>query len=165
MASPVASVHCVSLHTEKPLALAHASLLAQVKFTEKKTFPRNEALDFDIELYKRNTKLVIVLDDKDQHAAPPLAAYMVYTRSHRTILLHKLCVLEKYRRQGVARRLLKCLRRVSDEEGCESIQLWVDEARKPATCLYAAVGFEEKARVNNYYAQGRNGIKMTFDLR
>jgi ribosomal protein S18 acetylase RimI-like enzyme len=38
------------------------SILAQIKRLEKRTFPKEEAMDFDVELKKRNTELIVLLD-------------------------------------------------------------------------------------------------------
>ena len=47
---------------------------------------------------------------------------------------------------------------------CESVYLWVDEARNPAQCLYQDRGYQEIDRVENYYGPGRTGLKMVLHL-
>ncbi|MCJ1299274.1 hypothetical protein MMC08_002066 [Hypocenomyce scalaris] len=139
--------------------------LAEVIRAEKKAFPKNEAFDFDRELRKRNTELICLLDVANADEADILAAYLVHVRIQRTTLLHKICVLKKYRRQGLARKMLRKLRDELKPQGCQEIQLWVDEARKPARSLYANTGFEAVDRVDDYYAPGRTGVKMTLRLQ
>lgn len=139
-------------------------ILAQVVRAEKKAFPKIEVFDFDRELRKRNTELICLLDFANPNEAY-VAAYLVYVRIQRTTLLHKICVLEKFRRQGIARKLLQKLQDELKAQGCEEIQLWVDEARIPARSLYASIGFEEMDRVDDYYGPGRTGIKMALQLQ
>jgi axial budding pattern protein 2 len=86
-------------------------------------------------------------------------------RHRNTALLHKLCVLEAYRRNGIGERLLlHATREKLVNEGCERVQLWVDKSRSPARNLYAKCGFEEKEEVLDYYSAGRTGIRMVLDL-
>lgn len=135
-----------------------------MKHAEKRTFPRTEVFDFDTELKKHNTELVIVLDEALLPNSTALIAYAVYARHKKTVLLHKVCVLEKYRRQGVATRILETQKERLGCRSCESIQLWVDEKRKPAISLYAGLGFMEVDRMEDYYAPGRTGIRMLLSL-
>lgn len=139
------------------------SLLTQVKRAEKKIFARNEALDFALELKKRNTHIAIVLDYSSLSGVAAVAAYLVYARSQKTVLVRKVCTLEDHRRRGIAKALVKMHLNRLKGQGCHRFQLWVDEANVPARCLYASVGFDETDRVEDYYAPGRNGIMMVFD--
>ena len=139
------------------------NLVTQVKRAEKNTFTHNEVLDFDLELKKRNTNLAIVVDRPPAPAVAVVAAYLILARTRKAVLLHKVCVLEDYRRRGIAKALLKMHCDYSMGQGCQRIQLWVDEANTPARCLYSSVGFVEIDRMEDYYTLGRNGIKMVFD--
>ena len=140
------------------------NLLTQVRRAEKRTFARNEVLNFELELKKRNTNIAIVLDQPSLSDVAPVAAYLIYARAQKTVLLHKICTLEDYRRRGIAKALVQMLLNRLKGQGCQRVQLWVDEANVPARCLYGSVGFVEMDRVEDYYALGRNGIKMVFDL-
>lgn len=137
-----------------------SNLLTQVKRAEKKIFARNEMLDFDLELQKRNTNLAIVLDCSSLSGVAAVASYLLYARTQKTVLLHKVCTLESYRRQGIAKALVQMhLNRLKGQK----IHLWVDEANVPARYLYASVGFDGVDRVEDYYCPGRNGIRMISD--
>jgi len=143
-----------------------SNMLDQVKRAERKTFPRDEAMDFDMELKKRNTELIMVLvaqESAEDHELS-LAGYLVYARLHGIALLHKVCVLEGHQRQGIARSMLSGLKEKLQGQGCEKLQLWVDEARKPARALYESMGFKTSDRARDYYGPGRTGIKMVLDL-
>lgn len=141
------------------------NLIASVKRLEKKSFPGSEALDFDTELKKRNTHLVCAIENASVIGEGiSLIAYLVYARMKRTVLLHKLCVLQEHRGNGIGRQMMTWLMVELTKKGCESIQLWVDESRKPARALYASLGFEEVDYVVDYYAPGRAGFKMILHL-
>ncbi|MCJ1234704.1 hypothetical protein MMC14_002667 [Varicellaria rhodocarpa] len=146
---------------------SRSSLLNQIKQAEKKNFPRNEVFDFDMELNKRNTELTVVVDMNAELSGKDcvLFGYLVCTRLPKTAMLSKICVLQGYRRHGVARRMLNDLNARLQSQGCTSIQLWVDEVRIPANRLYQSLGFVDVDRVQNYYAPGRTGLKMKLDLQ
>lgn len=135
-----------------------------VRNAEKRAFPRNEALDFGMELQKRNTDLMIIMAENPTKNTKALVGYIACTRHNKTVLLHKVCVIEAYRRRGVARKMLEMQLKKFKSQGCEKAQLWVDEKRMPARCLYSALGFLEMNLVENYYAPGRMGIQMVLSL-
>ncbi|MCJ1293943.1 hypothetical protein MMC34_005500 [Xylographa carneopallida] len=137
-------------------------LMDQVQKAERKTFPKGESLDIKQESRKANTELMVVLADAGPKKS--IAAYMLYARLHKITLVHKVCVLEDYRRQGLARNLLLRLKDSLQCQGCERLQLWVDEARLPARTLYDSLGFEVVIRAEDYYGQGRNGLQMVLHL-
>lgn len=142
-------------------AISKEKAINLVKNAERRIFPRSEALDFDIELQKRNTNLTIITDST---SPKELVGYTVCSRYKRTVLLHKVCVLKAYRRRGIARRMLDMQMKTFRSQGCEKAQLWVDENRMPARDLYSALGFLEMHRVENYYATNRAGIQMVLSL-
>lgn len=188
-------------------ALSLSDMLAQIKRLEKRSFPKEEAMDFDLELKKRNTELIILVDPNPAQEAitfaidtasreppksllsptlpaieqeeaprssrppaipsPPSAlviAYLLHARSTGVSLLHKVCVAEKYRRQGLARKMLLTLKLKLEKSGCERIQLWVDWKREAAIDLYQSAGFRRVDGARDYYGTGRHGIKMATDL-
>ena len=140
-------------------------LIAQVKQAERKAFPRNEALDFDAELSKRNVELLLVIEDAPMMSQQKVVAYSVVTRTRSIAFLHKLCVLELYRRRGIGIRLLRFSLEKPKRSGCSKMQLWVDERREAAKSLYSKVGFEELERIRDYYAPNRPAIKMVLQMR
>ena len=146
----------------------HANLMTQIQQMEKRAFPRNEALDFNLELKKRNTEMMAVFDRDvrvESEWEGHLVGYALWSRLQKTALLHKVCVAKQYRRRGIARRMLNIVKDRLSRNGCVRIQLWVDEARIPATCLYQSLGFIEVDRVEDYYSPGRTGITMRLDLQ
>ena len=164
----MANVIIQSIHTGKNLRGAKDDLIHQIQHVEKKTFPRREALDFSAELQKRNTDLVILVDDAAMFtpAKPKVVAYMVFVhlKAGNAVLLHKICVDSEYRRRGIARIVLEAQRQRLKKQGCTKIQLWVDEGNVPARGLYKVLGLQEVSMVNDYYSAGRNGIQMLWQL-
>ncbi|KAL9602272.1 MAG: hypothetical protein Q9219_001997 [cf. Caloplaca sp. 3 TL-2023] len=148
----------------RALKLPKESILDQVKLAERKTFPRNEAFDFDTELRKRNAELLVLLDTTDSISNPSLVAYAVYVHTAKVALLHKVCVLEKYRRQGVARRMLVFHHERLARRDCGKVELWVDEDRIAAKQLYESIGFEVVSRVEDYYGPSRTALRMVLRL-
>ena len=157
-----------SLHTGKSLRVVKDELIHQVQHIEKKTFARREALDFSNEIQKRNTDLVIIVDDAGTFtpARPKVVAYMVFVhlKAGNAVLLHKICVDGEYRRQGIAKTVLEGQAERLKKQGCTKIQLWVDEGNVPARGLYRVMGLKEVSTVTDYYAAGRNGIQILLDL-
>ncbi|KAF2872601.1 acetyltransferas-like protein [Massariosphaeria phaeospora] len=133
----------------------------EVAKVEKKTFPSSEAFDFDSELRKKNTSVILVLTNQD---TSELAGYLVYVRTKRLALLHKICVVEHERGKGVGRYLVHSLRDRLEKGGCQSILLWVDEARQPARMLYRSCDFVQIDRCLDYYGPGRTGLKMELSI-
>lgn len=91
----MAAVTCWTLDLSRQLnSASRTDIITWVKIAEKRSFPRNEVFDSDTELTKRNTDMIVILDEKSIPNPKPLIAYSVFTRIQRTALLHKLCVLE-----------------------------------------------------------------------
>lgn len=139
-------------------------ILDRISRVEKKTFPSNEAFGFGEELWRKPNTRVIYATAVNQGGRPAFIAYAVYVRQKGTALLHKVCVIEAYRRQGIGRQLMSYIQERLRKEGCQYVQLWVDQAREPARSLYVRMGFEERETIPDYYAPGRTGIRMVLDL-
>jgi GNAT superfamily N-acetyltransferase len=143
-----------SLSKEKAVAI-----LTTIATLEKKSFPAAEVFDFTPGMLKKaNTRILVVVS---QSAPLSTIAYCVYVRWRRTILLHKLCVSERFRGQGIGKLLMRNVLERAKEERCDVLELWVDQARTVARNLYARSGLREQCVVNDYYGPNRNGIKMS----
>lgn len=138
---------------------SRSEAILAMKRIEKKSFPSSEAFDFDSEMAKKNTFSLVAC--RNATNTLDLVAYLVYCRTKRTTLLHKICVAERYRRKGIAKALVSSLQSKVYDEGSDSIILWVDVERTPAKALYTSFGFKEVDRVENYYGMGRTGLKMS----
>ncbi|KAJ5086336.1 Acetyltransferase GNAT family [Penicillium alfredii] len=139
-------------------------ILAQISRVEKKTFPTNEAFGFGEDLWRKKPNTRVLYATQTEGARSDLIAYAVYVRQKGVALLHKVCVSPSHRRQGVGQQLMSYIQQRLRKEGCQSIQLWVDQAREPARALYLRCGFEEREQIPDYYAPGRTGIRMVLDL-
>lgn len=152
-----------STHFDRRVA---AQLLANTKRIERKTFPTIEVFDFDTELKKRNTHIVYAVgDNPDQKGDACSVAYLVYARTGRTALLHKICVAQRHRGKGVGRQMMTWFLSELNKRGCEHVQLWVDESRESVRALYVSLGFRQVDYVADYYSPGRAGLKMILYLQ
>ncbi|KAF2092362.1 acyl-CoA N-acyltransferase [Rhizodiscina lignyota] len=136
-------------------------MVSKVKSIEKRSFPRSEALDFDAELKKCNTTLLVATLNRESREK--LGGYCVFARVRRDVLLHKICVEEDVRRQGIAYAMIQHVRQTVGQKS-DKIILWVDEARLPARKLYERCGFAELETCLDYYGPGRHGLKMILKL-
>ena len=140
---------------------ARSVVIEQVAKIERKTFPSSEVFDFDAELKKRNTRLMLAVGEG---MPEKVVGYLVYVRVGKLALMHKICVIREESGKGVGRCLILSLRQLLEKGGCDSVQLWVDEARKPARALYDSCGFQQTDRLLDYYGPGRTGLKMQLSV-
>lgn len=124
---------------------------------ERKNLPAIEHFNYDVELKKKNIGLILAFKEGDTEN---VVAYLVYQRMKRLVWLHKLCVVEQEREKGLGRCLIHSLCHKMERGGCQSIQLWVDENRKPARALYASCHFQQVEYRADYYAPGRSGWRL-----
>lgn len=128
---------------------------------ERKVFPAIEHFNYDVELKKKNTGLLLVFKEDDTER---LIAYLVYQRMKRLAWLHKLCVIEQERGRGLGKALINCFRQHMEKGGCSTIFLWVDESRQPARALYKLCGFQQAECRPDYYGPGRTALKLELSL-
>ena len=164
----MATVQCLSTHTANKIEMPRDEAVAKVSLCEKKTFARNEAFNFAIELKKRNLELFVLFDDantlrpRDQE----LVAYAVltYLRPGSAVTLHKICVVPGYRAKGIASELMRILIERLKTRARSKVHLWVDDGNNVARELYHKFGFEQNGSVPNYYAPGRTGVHMILNI-
>ncbi|EUC46860.1 hypothetical protein COCMIDRAFT_91849 [Bipolaris oryzae ATCC 44560] len=128
---------------------------------EKKIFPAIEHFNYDVELKKKNTGLLLAFREDDDER---LVAYLVYQRIKRLAWLHKLCVVEQERQKGVGKALIQRFHHQMGRGGCQTLFLWVDESRQPARALYASCGFQQSERRPDYYGPGRTALKLELTI-
>lgn len=139
------------------------SLLLVVKQVEKKTFPASEVFDFDTELSKKTTFCYCAFY-RAEDDAPILCGYLVYSRSRALTRINKVCVVKSMQGQGVGTFMMQRTLGSLRSSGAHKIDLWVDQSREIAQRLYRSCGFEEGEALQDYYAPGRNGIRMHMEL-
>jgi ribosomal protein S18 acetylase RimI-like enzyme len=138
------------------------AILVTIAALEKKSFPATEVFDFSTSILKKaNTRVLFVVS---QSAPLSAIAYCVCVRWRRTFLLHKLCVAERFRGQGIGKLLMREVLDRAEQEGCDVLELWVDQSRIIALNLYVRSGLEEQCLVSDYYGPGRTGIKMSIQF-
>ena len=141
------------------------ALLLAIKNAEKHTFPTSEQFDFDSEIPKRTTNLYcLYAKGTSNQSNIILYGYVVFLRSKALTRIHKVCVVESMRGQGIGTYMMKKIVTELKKGGADQVDLWVDEARAPARALYTNCGFVEIEKVTDYYGKGRTGIRMKLEL-
>jgi ribosomal protein S18 acetylase RimI-like enzyme len=129
-------------------------IVAVFQSLERRNFPSSEALSVETEISKRNTRLLYA------QSSSVFVGYLIYIHTPSGLRIHKVCVTESFRRQGIASKLIRRVCEVAQMTG-KSVDLWVDEGRIPAMMCYSSCGFEQVGdTVGDYYGPGRNGIRM-----
>lgn len=146
----------------KKLGSGSDSLLISIKQVEKRSFPSNEALDLNTELLKRTTNLYCAFTQIGKKLE--LCGYVIYVRSKLATRIHKVCVVENKRGQGIGKWMLGLVMADLRKGGAGTVDLWVDKSRDIARRLYMTCGFEERETVGNYYSSGRDAIRMETKL-
>ena len=149
------SHHVVSL--QRIPKVDACQMLKAIGSIEKKTFPASEAMKIDTSLLTKANHNVFVLVSADQPHDP--LGYAITAQHRHALLMHKICIAPHHRRSKLGMMLLDHLVCIANKSTCRSIELWVDEAREPARCLYSSAGFGELHHVKDYYGPGRNGVK------
>ncbi len=137
-------------------------VLATIAAIEKKSFPSNEAFSFDAQMLNKHNTRVLYVSDKEANTS--VVAYCVPVRFRRILLLHKICVAERSRNQGIGRYLMAEILNYAEGGGSSGLELRVDPSRVIAVKLYTQAGLSEQCLINDYYAPGRDGIKMSIQL-
>ena len=128
--------------------------LNAIQSLERRTFPSSECLSIVTETSKRNTQLLY------EQSSSEIVGYLIYINTSSGLRIHKVCVAEAFRRQGIASRMVRQVCEIAQKTG-KDVDLWVDEARVPARQCYAACGFTQAGEVVvDYYGPGRNGLRM-----
>jgi ribosomal-protein-alanine N-acetyltransferase len=78
--------------------------------------------------------------------------------------LLNLAVHPDFRGQGLGRRLLGSILRLSRKAQCRKVFLEVREGNQAAMGLYASLGFLPTSRRPSYYSDGSDAILMTLDF-
>ena len=74
--------------------------------------------------------------------------------------IHTIAVVEGFRRQGIAKRLMARLERWAKDQGAKKLLLEMRVGNDEAKPLYESLGYEEISRRKDYYAPGMDAIVM-----
>ena len=75
-----------------------------------------------------------------------------------------LCVAGKYRREGIAKKVMAGLFERLKKEGVKTVFLEVNKENLPAIRLYEVLGFEVYGSRKDYYGQGQDAILQKIEL-
>jgi ribosomal-protein-alanine N-acetyltransferase len=78
--------------------------------------------------------------------------------------IHNVAVIEDYRRQGIARRLIARLERWASDQGAKKALLEMRVGNFEAMPLYQSLGYQEISRRKDYYGSGLDAIVMSKEL-
>lgn len=95
-----------------------------------------------------------------------LAGYgLVFFRRENSIArLYSIAVAPSYRGQGVAGQLLARMETEARARGCDRFRLEVNADNSAAIHLYRRLGFRTFARIEGYYGDGGDALRMQKDL-
>lgn len=94
-----------------------------------------------------------------------VGALMLLTRADtRYARVYSLAVAPQARGQGLGKRLLRAAERWAQQAGCAGMRLEVRASNRIARKLYAAQGYREIARLEGYYDDGMQGIRLQRDF-
>jgi ribosomal-protein-alanine N-acetyltransferase len=74
--------------------------------------------------------------------------------------IHTIAVVEGFRRQGIARRLMARLERWAKDQGAKKFLLEMRVGNDEAKPLYESLGYSEISKRKDYYAPGMDAIVM-----
>lgn len=74
--------------------------------------------------------------------------------------IYSLAVSPKYQGQGLAQRLMASIEQVTQNLGYKSLRLEVSNSNPKARVLYEHLGYMAIAPLENYYADGSDGVRM-----
>ena len=75
--------------------------------------------------------------------------------------IHTVAVVEKFRRQGIAKRLMARLERWAKDQGANEFLLEMRVGNVEAKPLYESLGYREVSVRKDYYAPGMDAIVMS----
>jgi ribosomal-protein-alanine N-acetyltransferase len=106
----------------------------------------------------RNDTFVLIADlDREGAAGSAMCMFSVDERLGR---IASIAVLRRFRRQGIATKLLDECERILAEKGVTKFSLEVETINEPAIALYTSKGYETKGVLQDFYGFGRHAYCM-----
>jgi len=90
-----------------------------------------------------------------------LMAYLFAAWQYLDLHVLKIATLPRYRRGGLARRLMRLAEEHTADRGGESVTLEVRVSNDTAEALYASMGYSQVGRRRSYYRDGEDALLMT----
>jgi [ribosomal protein S18]-alanine N-acetyltransferase len=97
--------------------------------------------------------------------AGAVVGYAVTSRTGDVVDLHRVVVVPRWRRRGVAHALLTAATAAAAEAGAERMLLEVSAGNDVARAFYAAHGFQEIHRRTRYYRDGSDALVLAVPVR
>jgi ribosomal-protein-alanine N-acetyltransferase len=116
---------------------------------------------------------------KEEFAGIPTTRFMSVAQSENTIVGYcavllpaagdpadvlTVAVLPAYRRQGIARELMRQMEQWAKDRGASSVMLEVETFNDAAISLYQSLGYEHISVRANYYGAGQDAYVMSKDF-
>lgn len=90
-----------------------------------------------------------------------LAAYLFCAWQYLDLHVLKVATLPRYRRAGLARRLMEMSEAHAEDMAGESLTLEVRSENRPAITLYESLGYTRRGIRPHYYPNGEDAVIMT----
>lgn len=145
-----------------PVLLTNASLedVDEVAELESRAFPvpwRRESFVSEVGLLYRYNRIA-------RTELGHFAGYAFCTWAGGELHINKIATEVRYRRLGVARRLMRDIEAFALREGMEDMFLEVRVSNGPARALYESLGFEDLSRRPSYYVDGEDALVLVKNL-
>ena len=149
---------------EKPIGFDLVRLgeedLPEVMALEKECYDQPWTVENFLGEFRRRITLGLGLK-----AGRLLAAQCFFWLIRPEIHLLNLAVSPRFRRQGLARRLMTAMLTIGRRAGVESVYLEARPTNLAAITLYESAGFHITGRRPDYYEDGEDAVLMNLDLR
>ncbi|MDE5586744.1 MAG: GNAT family N-acetyltransferase [Bacilli bacterium] len=110
-------------------------------------FVEDTPIEYAMEVFEEtkddpnNIYLVGIADDKIVAHAKISIIRTMYEKMNTYAILNHVCVMEEYRRHGIATKMLVEIEKICKERGCKTMELWSNNVRIPAHSCYKKYGF------------------------
>jgi ribosomal-protein-alanine N-acetyltransferase len=140
--------------------------LTQLHDMEMSIFPSDQLSRRAFRYHINNPRASIcIFETKDQaNNIPIICAYYLLLYRQKSARLYSLAVNPAYQGQGLGRKLLLSVIKESRQKNIQTLKLEVRRRDHRTINLYKSVGFTETEILKNYYEDGADGIKMTYQL-
>ncbi len=116
-------------------------------------------LNYVFYLYENCRDFFLVADYKGM-----LVGYAASCIEGEELHVHSIAVVEWFRGKGIGRRLMEETIRLARLRGLKRVRLEVKAGNAAAISLYEKLGFERKALLKNYYADGSDAYLYVLTL-
>ncbi|MFV1884868.1 MAG: GNAT family N-acetyltransferase [Balneola sp.] len=98
------------------------------------------------------------------HKKKVAAGSAIIHRYKHTLRIFSISILPEYQSNGIGSLLLKHIEHVALSEGYDRISLEADAENRKLIAWYNNRGYHSKELIKDYYEEGRDALRMTFEL-